>query len=792
MYHNLFPDNPRRQSALADSTTVFGDIIRQVAEGFFLGEYNGKGLIEYTKDNTDEWIKKLWTCYQGSVPTGNEFARSYCAVGAWLTIQTAANIAQCANQFPKGLGGNVYNTYYKIKTQTSIPVNSTPAVGSVFVRESLHSGNNHMGIVTSVNESGTVIQAIEWNAGLDQVGASTNKTKVYGGVSHVAYYPERYNQFKNWSFIHFEEMCNIATLPCGTYADPCFGISIEIEGCEQKTVTTDVPDVVKKTDTTVCENITCPPGYRKLTAKDIAARGAVAIGSKKGSAEYYTEYCCVPNTTTVNGNTKNPKPCPTIIKQGCDTGSIKVNYPDNVPHFTQVSSDQYWKWCMPDLVDNQAIKLLKDKGKIPSETFPVVRDNNGNTFIILTPNSTMHELVRKYKLDGGSKAVNIVFNVGKKIESYTHGTDALVFASTMADLFLKPGDKPKNPDVDNWGNTKEFKDEFPRYNNGQTPKNMGLPDFLSGTQSFYGAMELIEREGKKYDKTFVFVGIGTQQSDNGIIDGALRAAAPIIIGATLTAIGAPQLAAEFNKFYNVLQNFSANPGNIGNIFALAGAVLPDQYGTYLTKAQTIANAVQNLNLQNANGAVQAAKAIAQELNGGKMPEWIQWGDKQVNGLYSFAQNQWRSVSDFVNATDEQVAKTVQSYSNYATALLTGGIGDIESGWNTVLTNLVSSGKDVFSDSGVNGQVGLQNIFTTSTKGAALALLPNAQQLIGGILSNSVLSVKTVSDVAEHAALMAIATGKKYTDEQVRGFQLKSLLNKAEQCSFCTTGHLEFS
>lgn len=802
MYANLFTDNHKTQSSLADSTTVFGDIIRQVAEQFALGQYNGKELVEYTKDNTDEWIKKLWMCYQGSVPTGNEFARSYCAVGAWLTIQTAAKIAQCSNQFPKGLSGSVLNTFNRIQNTTSIVINATPAVGSVFVRESTHSGNNHMGIVVSVGESGTTIQTIEWNAGLDQVGASTYKTRVYGGVSHVAYYPEKYNQFKFWKFLHFEDMCNISTLPCGVYTDSCFSIEIEITGCDKTIVTIDTPpDVIKKTDTSICENYTCPPGYRKLTSQELITRGATVISSKKDSTDYYNQYCCVPNnqTTVTNVGTKNPKPCPTIIKTGCDTGSIKVNYPDTVPHYSELPKirERVRKWCAPDisgekiLTPNPAYEawlsippnmkgnsvppqshIVTSKSFTPDDNFPVVRDNNGNTFLCVAYGSVMHEYIRKYRLDGGKKAINVVINIQALLGG---GYQPQQFRDKLTTMFMPPGQN----DAGNWANKDSYDDEFLKYNNNRTPEQLGIPNLFSTERNFFSAMQMIERSNKKYDKTFVFVGIGESETQSAI-DTALVSSFLTIANLAFKALGVPlDLITDINKIYSLLQNFSAEPSNLGSIFQLAGMVLPKNYSTYVEKAQTIAAAIQNPDPGSISAAMQAAQTITKQLNGGNMPEWVQWGDKQVNSVYTFAQNQWRVVKDYVNATDEQVAKTVQSYSNYATTLLTGGISDFDNGWSVALQGLVQQGKDVFSDSGSNGSVGLQNIFTTSTKGAALTLLPNAQQLIGGILSNSVLSVKTVTDVAEHAALMAIATGKKYADEQVRGFQLKSLLNKAE-------------
>lgn len=781
MYANLFSNNPQPKSALADNT-IFGDVIRQVAEQFSLGQYNGKELIEYTKDNTDEWIKKLWMCYQNSVPTGNEFSRSYCAVGAWITIQTAASIVGCSNQFPKGFGGNVVNTFNRITNTTSIRVDTTPAVGSVFVRESTHSGNNHMGIVVSVNESGTTIQTIEWNAGLDQVGASVNKNKsrVYGGVSHVAYYPEKYNQFKYWKFLHFEEMCNVQTLPCGSYSDTCFNIAIEITGCE-KTVVDYPPDnpPVQKKYTPVCDNHTCPPGYRKLTVAEQIERGATAISSQKSSTEYYNQLCCVPS------NTPPPPPnkkCPTIITKSCAQGSLQVNYPNVVPNFREVSIGQYNSWSFPDLLTD--FETQGWKKAMATDVFPVVTDKNGNTFIILTPNSVMHEYVRQYKLDGGNKAVNIPFNVGSKIESWTEATHSTTFMQQMADLFLPPNSDKRNlKDKSNWGNTTQFKDEFPRYNNRQTPQGLGLPDFLSGDQSFYGAMDIIEKSGKKYDKTFVFVGIGVQQSDNSIIGKVLEQSFTTITNVALKAVNAPPLVLEkINQVLQTLQQLDKNP-SISNIFLLAQAVLPDNYTPYLSKAQNIAAVINNPNVGNINKALQDAQAIAKELNGGDMPEWFKWGESQVNGAYLFAQNQYKAITDFVHATDEQVAKTVQSYSNYATALMGNGMGEL--GWNGKLSDLYSRGKSIFSDNGYTdkltgeSRVGLQNIFTTSTNGGALALLPKAQELIGGILSVGDFYKKTVSDVSEHAALMAIATGKKFVDDQVRGFQLQSLLHKAE-------------
>lgn len=775
-------------TTLNDATT-FTDVVRSVALS-----YIAQGYKEQTADNTDTFIQQLFQCYQGYVPTGKG-TRAYCAVGAWVLMNTAYNIVEQSGKGQinrtvlnalKTKLGNVAQ-FESTAKQYGI-LSNTPEVGSLMIRSSDVTANGlHAGIVYAVNADGSIV-VIEFNASSENANGGE-------GVGSRRYDANDIDNYKKFVFAHIHRNAVVSGSIFGSFRDNCMGFTIEIPPPNTATTTTPTePCANYKTDSQ------CPPGWRLRTANERLTPPYVNP-YRKGSTEANAYACCIPTTqpnTTVTNNTPptgvtTNTPCTTnVVAVPCSSSSSnrpKLNIPTRMPLYSDVSLQQYMEWLVPDIEDMfdktdkdalNAFSAIMRLSRNANKTAPMVCDRNGNVYIIATDATTSYQVLKQSGLI--PNPIFIAQDIGEKVRDdlgMFDNYDIGAFVSASANSLLKTGRYPLysamgvKDNTANWGRAESdwrMENQFARYNNVSL-SSIGLDNQIFGQNNLRGAIEAIERTGKKFNNTFVLYAIG-KYSGKGVVSQVVDTVGKTAFTAGLNTV-IPGLG---TTVVSIAQKINSGASvTVGELSALAQMLLPSEYGKYIDNSARILTAVQKIPKGATSGQelIDVTKDIATLLNGNVMPQWIKQGDETVASIKLFANNQWAEANKYINGIKEDVAKTVQAYANTSLGVL--GSQYAKGDRYQFLADEIDSIGGLFKHEQLN------NLFLQvagTNAGSQISTLPNPAKFVSKLLETETSNLLLV-EPNDYLAILGGAGGFKVPDEAVLRLQMESLFHKAE-------------
>lgn len=794
----------QQQITLADARPyTYNEINSEV-----IAAYSFANLVERTNDNTDKWIQDLWTCFQGSVPQGDKFTRSYCAVGAWTVVNDVHNVFGLKFRAAKPQLGSS-RQFVSNAEAAGYTINTVPAAGAVFYRPSDHSGNDHMGIVMEYDPSssfGWVLQTFEFNSSLDQ-----NKGAAEGALVKT-YTQEQINSYSNkttrrgnrgWLFIHVEESAKGQTkMLCGTIPLACLGVEIELTSCGSSTTNT-----TTATTTGCVEDKPSGDGWER-----------VDMTTTQGKTNWeFSQLGCWrrPNSPVPPPPARKPelpsdsqqKTCVTqYVEKPCNEASPfpKIRIPESVaamPHYSVLLNKEARHQILyqdklifqvdtvgTDLVrvdnaQNSMGKKSRDKyGRLwdMTEVFPMLTDDYGNRIIITSDRTDLHNIISQLNLAGTKESTNLRYITFARTEI---GRGWNYDSWEIANLLAPPSQggswgghegeynsywqwqhyngedygaaKWKVLD-DDWRNVKEGKRVYNIYAVCQAIEGLSA--------RFNNNRPLSDDNGKPFTYWIQIVG---EQST-----GDWAKALQVVLGAGAMAIGIPpQITSAITG--TLTKAFSGQPLGFNDLIQIANVALPAEFQQYSRAAESAYRAVTSGDV----GAIASALQDTGSVLRGVMPDEMRWVDSQFSTAKLYANNVWREA---VKVSGGSIEAAKRYFQNVATSVQS----EVFRGLTTLPSYVETAMAEVITGDGlksISQHKAFRNAFLITDSLQKNFLLPNATKIASMILQqqNRGIQLNDVSNAAMHSAWAAMATGKRFVDDTLDVLRFNALASHLE-------------